>query len=75
MRAEIFRATFGELANRNAARIGSDDRAWTTKLFDALVEFPFDVQILNDRLDDEVTIFQLRQIVLEIADRDERCQI
>ena len=39
--------------------------------FDALVEAAFDVEVFDDGFDNPVAIFQLRQIVVEIANGHE----
>ena len=41
-------------------------------LFDALEELALDVEVLDDGLDDQVAVLEPRQVVLEVADRDER---
>ncbi len=43
-------------------------------LFDAFVERTFDVEIFDDGFDDQIAVFEFREIVVEVADRDE-CSI
>src|SRR6185436_2996806 len=44
-------------------------------LLDFLVQSAFDVEVLDHGLDNEVTVFQLRQIVFKISERDEGSEI
>src|SRR3954447_2936897 len=80
VRAEIFRAAFGEKMNRNAARVRGNNGAATAMLFDAFVEPAFQIKIFDDGFDDDVAVFQLREIVFKIPDgyqgrkfRSEKC--
>jgi hypothetical protein len=40
-------------------------------LLNLLEQLSLDVEILDDGLDDEIAVFQLRHVVIEVADRDE----
>ncbi len=44
-------------------------------LFDFLVEAAFDVEILDDCFEDQVTVFELRQIVFKVSHRNESSAI
>ena len=44
-------------------------------LLDSFVKAPFDFQILDDRFDDQVAVFQFREIVFEVSDGDEGSEI
>ena len=37
-------------------------------LFDAFVERAFDVEVLDDRFDNQIAVFEFREIVVEVAD-------
>ena len=41
-------------------------------LFDLLVEAAFDLEVLDDSFDDQVTVLQFRQVVIEITHGDQR---
>lgn len=72
VRAELFGEALGYLPNRDAARVRRDDRAGLAKLLDALEEAPLDVEPLDDGLDDDVAVFEPRQVVVEVPHGDER---
>ena len=40
--------------------------------FNSLVQTSFDFEVLDDRFDDQIAVFEFRQVVFEIADADER---
>src|SRR6185503_6152910 len=71
---EIVGTPFSKQVNRNAARIRSDNRAGTATLIDLLEERALDVQILDDRFDDQIAIFDLVEVVVEVANAYERCR-
>src|ERR1044072_7371155 len=62
--AELFGEAFGNLADRDAARVRGDDRAGLAELLDALEELALDVEVLDDGLDDDVAVLDARQVVL-----------
>ena len=68
VRAKIVRAPGGKLCERNAAGVRSDHRARPAMLFEFFVEAALDVEIFDDRFDDQITIFQAGQIVFKVAD-------
>jgi hypothetical protein len=37
-----------------------------------LVEASLDVQVFNDRFDDQIAVFEFREVVVEVSDGDER---
>ena len=45
-------------------------------LLDPFVQTSFDFKILDDCLDDQIAVFEFREVVIEIADAHERrrCQ-
>ena len=65
--AKILRASLGELFERNAAGVRSDDRSQPALLLDLFVEAAFDFEILDYRFDYQVAVFQFRQIVFEVS--------
>src|SRR5688500_1305182 len=60
--------------NGNPTSIRSDYRSRTSMLFDSLKKRALDIQILNHRFNDQIAIFDLREIVIEIPRRDERSE-
>ena len=72
VRAELFREAFGDLSDGDAARVRGDDRARPPELLHALEEPALDLKVLDDGLDDEVAVLYPRQVVVEVADGDER---
>ena len=44
-------------------------------LLDLLVQALFDLQVFDDRFDDQIAVFQLRQIVIEISDAHQGSEI
>ena len=44
-------------------------------LLDFLVKAAFDVQVLDDCLDNQVALFQFRQVVFEVSNCDQRSQL
>ena len=44
-------------------------------LLDLLVQALFDFQVLDDRFDDQVAVFQTRQIVIEVPDAHQRSEV
>src|SRR6185436_13301416 len=44
-------------------------------LLDFLVQSAFDIEVLDHGLNNEVTVFQLRQIVFKVSERDEGSEI
>src|SRR5262249_33127211 len=67
--AEVVGTPFGEAVERNARSVRRDDGLGAQMWFDAFVERTLDFEVLDYRLDHPVVVFQLRQGVLEIADR------
>src|SRR5947209_1881195 len=72
MLAEIFGETFGDMAYGNTARVRCDDRASPSVLFDPLEKFSLDLKIFDDRLYDNVALFDLSHVVIEISHADKR---
>src|SRR4051794_1617234 len=70
--SEIFRAAFGEKMNRNAARVRGDDGAGATMVFDAFIELAFEVKILDHGFNDDVAVFQLREVIVKVSDGYQR---
>ncbi len=75
VRAKIFRASFGKLLERNSAGVRSNDCAGPAMLFNLFVKLALDCQILDDGFDDQITVFQLRQVVFKVSYADERGEI
>ena len=75
VRAKIFRASFGKLLEWNTAGVRSNDRAGPALLLDLLVQAAFDFEVLDDCFDDQIAIFQLRQVVFKVSYADERSEI
>src|SRR5438105_15602805 len=73
--AKILRASLGELFERNAAGVRSDDGSRPAMLLDLFVQAAFDFEILDYRFDDQVAVFQFRQIVFEVSYGNQRSKI
>ena len=71
VRPKVFREPFGDGADGDAARVRRDYRAGPPVTLDLLEQLSFDVEVFDDGFDDEVAVFQLREVILEVADRDE----
>src|SRR5262245_4685807 len=54
--------------NRDTTGVGSNNRAWLADGFNAFEQRALDGQVLHHRLEDKITILELRQIIIEVAD-------
>ena len=70
--AESFRPPLGERRDRNARRVRADDRVRAPMRVDPLEQRTLDVELLDDRFDDPVTLVDSGQIVVEAAGPDQR---
>src|SRR5262249_46256591 len=73
--AKIFRASVGKLMKRNAAGVRGDDGTLAAMLFHLFEQVALDVEILDDRLDDKIAVFELGKMVFEVSDDNERGKI
>src|SRR2546423_1601030 len=74
MLPKIFRKTFCDVAYGNAARVRCYDRALSSMPFNLLEKFSLDLKILDHCFYNQIAVFQLRHVVIEIAHADERRQ-
>src|SRR6185369_5886031 len=72
---EVVGTAFGEQVNRNAARVGSDDRTGPAMFFDALVEGTFDVEVFGDRLNDQIAVFDFGKVIIKVSWRYQRSEL
>ncbi len=43
--------------------------------FDLFKKGALDVQVLNDRFNDQIAVFDLCEVVVKVSDGDERCEL
>ncbi len=65
---EIFAESFRDCSERDARGVGTDDRAGGTQGLHLPQQHAFDLEILRDRLDDPIAVFDPAEVVVEIAD-------
>ena len=56
VRPKIFRPSFSELAQRDTAGVGSNDRAWLPILLDSFVQAAFDFKVLDNGFNDQIVV-------------------
>src|SRR5215213_5966918 len=67
---EPLRPLLGDPVQRYARGIGRDDGALCGRILDALHEFSFRFELLDDRLDDPVSLGNPVEVFLEVPDPD-----
>ncbi|MDP9624376.1 UNVERIFIED_ORG: hypothetical protein J2811_003830 [Burkholderia cepacia] len=65
-RLQLVRETFGQLRDRQARRVGREDRVRSDVRRDLLVQVVLPVHPLGDRLDHDVAFGQLRDVVFVV---------
>ena len=70
--AEPLAAALEHLGDAQAAGVGRDDRLAAEQLVELGEQRALDVEPLDDRLDDQIAVGDLREIVVEVAGGDER---
>ena len=65
--AKGFRASFDELLHRDAGRVRRHDRSRRDHRFQPGVQLSFRLELLDDRLDDQLAVGQQLQVVARVA--------
>src|SRR4029077_6090422 len=67
---EVIAAPLRERRDRNTRRVRADDRAGTSRGVDLFEQRPFDVELLDNRLDNPVAVLDARELA-EAAGRNQ----